>query len=274
MTKKKDTQIVYHLLIEDVDEAIKQYFADLVADDFKIQFTDCRQFKSKINLPSSGAWVKVNYYTMVRCLCPSYFKQVDKMLYVDTDILFLQEGIEQFWNTDLTDYYIAGTEDVIIQYQPVAQVERANLHHQEKYLNCGILLFNYKLIREDGKDKQFEKWCWSWNYDQLKPLWLDQSLINYVLGSKMKYVDYKFDDFSLVTTVMDFNIHKNYLKLHYGYDNPIESVKDAVVLHFTGNCKPWKDLTGQKQIFPYCQVAIVIWNHLHNILKKKTQENK
>ena len=268
-TKQQTTDVTYHLIIEGLDQTVKDYFADLQSDDFKLDFIQLEPFKQKINLPTSGAWVKVNYYTMVRCLCPSYFTEVEKMLYVDTDIVFFQQGIEDFWNTDLTDYYVAGTEDVIIQYQPAAEPQRANLKHPKQYLNCGILLFNYKLIRAEGKDKEFQKWCLNWNYNELKPLWLDQSLINFVLGSKMKYVDYKFDDFSLVTTIMDFEIHKKYLKQKYGYEQPVNSIGDAVVLHFTGNCKPWKDLSKYStKLFPYLPVAQKVWEHLEWNLKK------
>lgn len=271
MTKLEDTTIVYHLLIEDVNQKIKQYFADLEAKDFKIDFIDCRQFQNKIKLPEKAKYLaKVNYYTMVRCLCPSFFKQVDKMLYLDTDLVFLQEGIEELWQTDVEDYYLAGAEDIIVTRYKNCQIELENLKQPERYVNGGVLIFNYKLMRQNKLDQQFAKWCLNWNLDQLQPLYLDQTLMNYLCRGKIKYIDYKFNDISLVTSIYTYPSHIRYLKEKYCYQKPYNSVKDAVILHFLGEAKPWKNFKIEEavKVFPYLNVAITIWKNIQKALKK------
>lgn len=271
MTKQEQTVINYHLLIEDVDCEIKDYFADLVAEDFNIQFVDCRQFEDKIHLPKNGKYyAKVNYYTMVRCLCPSYFKQIDKMLYLDTDLVFLQHGIEQLWQTDIDQYYIAGVEDIIITRYKQCQIELKNLKQPEKYVNGGILLFNYKLIREDKINEKLVDWCMNWKLDQIQPFYLDQTLLNHLCREKIKYVDYKYNDISLVTSIFTFPSHIQYLREKYGYKEPVNSIQNAVILHFLGDAKPWKnfDADKAKNVFPYFIVSQKIWNHLKKVLQK------
>lgn len=271
MTKQEETQIYYHLLIEDVDEAIKEYFSDLLSDDFKIQFTDCRQFEDKIKMPEDVTYyAKVNYYTMIRCLCPSYFTQIDKMLYLDTDIVFLQHGLEDLWNIDIEQYYVAGAQDIIITNYKPCQIELKNLKQPQKYINGGVLLFNYKLIRENGLDKQMAKWCLNWNVNQLQPFYLDQTLINYLCKNRIQYIDYKFNDFSLTTSTYIFSSQQHYLKQKYGYNNPINSINDAVILHFLGELKPWKNYNYEKaqKYYPYVLVSKKIWQHLCAVLKK------
>lgn len=271
MTKQEDTSIVYHLLIEDVDEAIKQYFADLVAEDFKIQFTDCRQFEDKVHLPEDVKYyASVNYYTMVRCFCPGYFKQLDKVLYLDTDILFLQTGIEQLWEEDIEDYYLAGVQDVIITRYKPCQIELKNLNYPQKYVNGGVLLFNFKKMREDKLDQKFAEWCMNWHLDQIQPFYLDQTLLNHLCRGKIKYLDYWFNDISLVTSVYTFNPLKEYLKQKYGYSQPVNSIHDAVLVHFLGEAKPWKKLNVEaaRKYYPYYDASVKVWNHLKSVVEK------
>ena len=271
-TKRNDTTIHYRLIIEGLDDSIKQYFSDLQSNDFKIQFFEAEWFKERIHLPEKGFLCKANYYTMVRCLCPGYFKQLDKVLYLDTDIVLLQGGIEHLWETDITDYYMAGCEDIIITRFDRLQCQRVNSKNRTSYINGGVILFNFKLIRQDKKDIVLANWCQNWNEEQLKPYYLDQTLLNYVLKDKIKYVDYKYNDFSLVTSTVVFKMHQQYLKQKYGYQYPINSINDAVILHFLGECKPWH--VAHPQYYPYTKLAIEVWKQIEKQLRKKNEEGK
>mgnify|MGYP003319475881 CR=1 FL=1 len=87
-TKQNDTIVNYYLIIEDADDEVKKYFLDIVNVDFRIQIIDTSWFKQRINPPQNS------YLYYVRCLFPAYFKGLDKLLYLDTDMVFLQEGVE------------------------------------------------------------------------------------------------------------------------------------------------------------------------------------
>ena len=268
-TKLPDTTIHYRLIIEGVDDSIKQYFSDLQSEDFKIEYFDTEWFKQRINVPTEGLYCSSNYYTMVRCLCPSYFKQLDKVLYLDTDIVLLQRGIEELWETDITDYYMAGCEDIIVTRFERLQCQRVNSKNRTSYINGGVILFNFKLIREAGLDVVLAKWCQNWNYEQLKPYYLDQTLLNYICRDKIKYVDYKFNDISLVTSVVVYKLQQQYLKQKYGYPYPVNSINDAVILHFLGDGKPWREVN--QRVYPYYPVAKQVWKAIQKELKKNEE---
>lgn len=267
LTKQNQTQITYHLILEESKET-GNYFNDLVSEDFKLDIIDLDQFKTKINLPKSGNLAPANIYTMIRCLTPSYFKSIDKMLYVDTDVIFLRDGIEQLWNTNINKFYMAGCEDIIVTKFLKLDFQLKNTKNEEQYINGGVILFNYKKIRKDHLDQKLVQFCNKWNKKELKPYWLDQSLLNYLFRGKIKLLEYKYNDFSLVTSHTIFKSHKQYLKEKYGYEEPIESVNDAVILHFLGGGKPWKNDPKSKQIYRYVKISREIWMKLEEYLKK------
>ena len=266
-TKQADTEVTYHLILEDVEHNIA-YFEDLVSDDFKLEFIQLTPFLDRINLPEFKYQAPANKYTMIRCLTPSYFSSIDKMLYIDTDTVFLQEGVEQLFNTDLTDYYLAGCEDIFISRMNLFTFERQNTKNHYTYINGGVILFNFKKIREDGLDLKLVEMCSNWNLDELKPNWLDQTLMNYVFREKIKLLDYKYNDFSLVTSVTTQPVHSKYLKEKYGYNDMVNSVKDAVILHFLGQMKPWIPRVRQESCFPFSNATRQIWKKIEGTLKK------
>lgn len=269
LTKHKDTVINYNLILEDCQNT-KEWFTDLISQDFQINFIQLTPFLDKINLPEATYYAPANKYTMIRCLTPNYFSSVDKMLYLDTDTVFLQEGIEQLWETNITDYYMAGCEDIIVtKFQPL-QVERKNTKNSTDYINGGVILFNFKKIREDKLDLKLVEMCNNWNLDELEPFYLDQSLLNYLFAGKIKLVDYKYNDFSLVTSYAILPLQIKYLNQKYGYSNVVNSVKDAVVLHFLGDNKPWRDDQKVKNLkcYPFRAAVKEVWKKIEENLKK------
>ena len=266
-TKHKDTVINYNLIVEDAQNQ-KEYFKELISQDFQINFIQLTPFLDRINLPQFKFKAPANKYTMIRCLTPNYFSSVDKMLYLDTDLVFLQEGIEQLWETNIDDYYCAGCEDLFISKINQFKFERENTKNNQTYINGGVILFNYKKIREDKLDLKLNEMCNNWNLDELKPYWLDQTLMNYVFREKIKLLEYKYNDFSLVTSSMTRPTHSQYLKEKYGYNDMVNSVKDAVILHFLGAMKPWKEKIQLESCFPYHAAAREIWKNIEKELKK------
>ena len=274
-TKQPQTIIDYRLIIEEIDDEVKNYFCELASDDFIIKLIELTPFKKYINMPQKGTLCKANYYTMVRCLCPAYFTWLDKALYLDTDLLFLQSGVEDLWNTNIDQYYMAGVEDIMINKHPNMQVEKLNCK-SNTYINGGVMLLNLKKIRQDGLDQQLVDYCMDWKTDQLKPYYLDQSVFNYLFKDKTKLLDFKFNNYSLVLTSTVYGCVKEDLWKKYYYADPINSIQNAVILHFLGDLKPFgKTIHRLKPICVYYEAVLKIWQHLQKQLGKKgtTHEN-
>lgn len=261
-TKQDDTIINYRLVMDVVDDKVKQYFKQLQSDDFTIQYIDANWFKQRINPPHR------NYFYYIRLLFPTYFKDVDKLLYLDTDLVFLQKGIEQLWNTDITNYSVAAVVDIPVNKARVLTFELRQTKAKE-YFNSGVLLMNLKRIRQKKLDIELTTWCLAWNTTILNPLIMDQTLLNYLFRDEVKYLDYKFNDYSLMVSNGVHNCCRDYLKQKYGYQQLPHSVKNAIVLHFLGQLKPWQNDPKREGMFPYMKVAQQIWKNIKQELGKK-----
>lgn len=260
-TKQDDTVVNYYLFVEDVDDEVKQYFKDLISADFRIQIEDTSWFKERINSPYR------TYLYYVRCLFPSYFTWLDKILYLDTDIVFLQNGVEQLWETNVDNYSLGAVSDITVNYfKPLAKIEKDPTKTKD-YFNSGVLLMNLKRIREANKHKQLQKWMLKWNLKELKPSTMDQTLLNYIFREdEVNYLDYKYNDYSLVITKTVYSVFKQKLNK---YSEPIQSVKDAIILHFLGELKPWrKDFNNVKHISSYPKQLEEVWKEIEKNLKK------
>lgn len=80
-----------------------------------------------------------SYMCLMRAAYPKLFPQHKKVLSLDIDTIVLDD-IEGLWNTDLSDYYIAG----------VHEKDKA----QSDYINFGVVLMNLELLRKEEVDEQ------------------------------------------------------------------------------------------------------------------------
>ncbi len=156
--------------------------------------------------------------------------------------------LSDFYNQDLTGYYLAGVHD----YGMVANINSGeeiatdnnkklftkeyfnnflnwNIEEMKKYFNSGMMLMNLKLMREENIEEKI--------YASLKEktfAFPDQDCINYVCHAKVKILEPKY----------------NYMVLHDNtWDNLSDEVKNSLlkykqekeiplIVHFLK--KPWR----------------------------------
>ena len=251
--KKQDTGILYYLFVQFTSEYdenyCEEYFKPLYSNDFMVVFTDLDIFEKEVNTRER----KQLYYA--KCLFPSHFS--DRILFLDVDMVFVNKGIEELWNTDLDDYYVGACIDPTWQFCPEYR-DKENTG-TTTYFNAGMLLFNITKIREDKKDKELSKWCLNWNYNELKYICYDQTLLNYVLKDKVKILDFKYNNSLLATQGIAQKAYLKYLK-DSGYSQPFNSIYSAVILHFCGANKPWGKYLIKNEIdYPYKKEAMELW---------------
>ena len=112
--KQPDTEIVYHVFIpyqglQDHDY-YKCFFESLEEATFHIDIRDMMPEVKKLgNLEPP-----LIFY--IRCLLPGIFKELDRLFYLDADVLCYNPGIEDYWTMDLTNCYAAVAPDPAICY--------------------------------------------------------------------------------------------------------------------------------------------------------------
>ena len=83
------------------------------------------------------------YMCMIRSAFPEIFKQYDRILSLDIDIV-INDNVSDLWDYDLSDYYRAG----------VPERQRQKSSADPLYINFGVVLMNLKKLREDDMPKK------------------------------------------------------------------------------------------------------------------------
>ena len=130
------SKIKYHVAIVDDIRRTKEYFNAF--DKNKIEFIDVPNFfKDKYDKKL------VNAYN-TRLLVAEIFPSMDKILYLDSDILVFKD-LSELYHTDLTNNYAAAVLDLAQSAEA-----RNPVLGTKSYFNAGVVLFNLKKMRQDN----------------------------------------------------------------------------------------------------------------------------
>ena len=161
----------------------------------------------------------LNKAIYMRFLAPFLKPNLDKILYIDTDTIILQD-IEALYKTDLQDFPLGAIwEEYGENRYNQEYKKRLNLSRDHKYFNAGVLLINADRWR---KMDIFNQVC---NIEREKSdvlTMLDQDILNIIFDNNYK------------TLAREFNwINQNY----DFFGQPKEPI---VIRHFNGTVKPWQ----------------------------------
>jgi lipopolysaccharide biosynthesis glycosyltransferase len=111
-----------------------------------------------------------------RTFLPELLPGVDKILYLDADVLAV-DSVQPLWETELADRYVAAVTNV---WEPwnLGYVESLNL--ARPYFNSGVLLMNLELLRHEGKTAEVVAYALAQGHLP----WGDQDALNVVLGAR------------------------------------------------------------------------------------------
>lgn len=165
-----------------------------------------------------------------RLFIPKLLPQIEKCLYIDSDVLVFGD-IAELFQIDVSDYYVAGVKDYHI-ISNNKEVHRRILGRNDisNYINAGVLLLNLDAIRRDKID---EKWI----ADMSKTnMYEDQDVINRSCYKGIKIINPKYNMFHYY--VDEENDVNGILYLEkFGVQMPKE---DICVVHLGGPFKPWE----------------------------------
>lgn len=120
-----------------------------------------------------------------RLLIPKLFPELDRALYVDCDILCL-DNIDELYNSDFENNYFMATKG---HNYSIKQAQEMGLPY---YINSGMLMFNIPLM---NKENYFQQILDNWR-DSLGKLEIysaDEAIINWVFHNKIKLVNEKWN---------------------------------------------------------------------------------
>ncbi|WP_330847969.1 glycosyltransferase family 8 protein, partial [Streptococcus suis] len=90
----------------------------------------------------------ISLETYFRILLPSQLPELDRILYLDCDIL-VKGSLNPLWESDLTHHYLAGVNELDMLHDNSDYRQKIGFTPQDIYVNAGVLLFNLELMRQD-----------------------------------------------------------------------------------------------------------------------------
>lgn len=163
---------------------------------------------------------------LYRVLIPELLGNVDKVIYIDCDLLFMRD-IADLWGINLGDHALGAVEDPwgaknnLIIARPYNKI----------YFNSGVLLMNLKKFRARGYTRKILSFLED-NNGRLPTL--DQDALNAVVGDDSMIIPLKWNVISRAFEKKDVYLYRMYAK-----GEIISALKAPGIIHFTGKNKPW-----------------------------------
>lgn len=203
----------FYILASDLSDISKENFK-ILAKQYSINiiiYEIDASFFAK--LPTRTAFPIPTYF---RFIFPLILKDLNKIFYIDADIICLNNA-EKLFNVDFEDNIIAAVPDT----KETSEDRNKDLElFNHIYFNAGVLAVN---VQKWNNFNIFNKLIDNLLEKPEKFYMLDQDALNLILTNKVKYLPRKFNWFN---GFYKWNV------------NSIDS-KEIILLHFTSSPKPW-----------------------------------
>lgn len=199
-----------------------------------------------LNIPNQFSYIPTHHQhvskaAMLKFALPRLFPNLDKLLYVDGDMLFFSD-LTPLYNTNLSRNYAAVVPDMAAEI---------NGHHHTKlglkhYFNSGMMLLNLKKMRLDNlTDTLIQN-----KLNDSNQHFMDQDTLNKTFKEKVIYVSPKWN-------FMPRNLNFDLKEIALFYGLTLKEVSDIYknynIWHLTNKQKPWNfpDAIGFKIWWKY-----------------------
>lgn len=217
---KRDYRAI--VLYKDLAEENRSRISTLATPNFKIEFVPMEGSFECIQDRMSNR-LRCDYFTLTiyfRLFIPEMFKELDKAVYIDSDVVITGD-IAELYDTDIGENYIGACQDKSVAEVPplVNYMENAVGIKKDKYINSGVLLMNLKKLREVQLGKHFLNLLTTYHFDCIAP---DQDYLNAICADKIYYLDECWDAMpndSKPPLEKPMIVHYNLFSKPWCYDN-------------------------------------------------------
>ena len=216
-----------------------------------------------------------NVMTYARFLLPSMLPNLDKVIYLDCDLVVCKD-LKSLWETDVNDIAVAMAPD--LWYQDKETLGRLGISNN--YLNSGVIVMNLDYWRKHDVQNRLLAYIIDKGNELI---YNDQDALNVILNDERRQLSARYN-------VTPYYFHRN---LDNYPEEMHEEIREArinpVVFHYLGPTKPWSlgcYLPGKELFIKYQKASG--WRHftiqkhalkrivysLFPIVKKKGWEDK
>ena len=210
--------VVFHLLLPQDFDLTKSSIIESLKNKYevKINYYLIPNFFNAL-----GKWGQT-YTIYFKMFLPMMFSDLDRIIYLDSDVLVLKDLLEMY-NLPFNDNYILGypSHDAKYIYYLADKVKA--------YINGGVLLFNIKKIRNDNKDIELIQYVFDKN-EYL--LFLEQDAMNVVFIPKIGILPLKYGVMLYNIKIYDHKL-KNRIRVDIDRKELKNAINDPSIIHFS-----------------------------------------
>ena len=240
------------VLNTDISRENKNKISKYKRENISIEFVDLNYYirKVKDKLYTRDYYSKTTYF---RLFIPNLYPQYDKVLYLDSDIVILDD-IAKLYDTDLGDDLVAGAPDDVIQFHPVFQTyaeKVVGVADYHRYFNAGVLLMNLHQLRRFKFQEKFV-----YLLDKIKfSVAQDQDYLNRLCKGRVKLVDRVWNRMPI--------------------EDPKIRTEDVKLVHYNLAFKPWhfEDILYKEFFWMYAQET-EYFDQIQDIRESYTEEER
>lgn len=174
----------------------------------------------KVELPTRIHYTK-DIYT--RLWVSDFFPEsVNRVIYLDSDMIVVGD-IAELWQTEMSGMMIAA-----VDIPSSTRNQTLGIDDTYNYFNSGVLLFDLYMWR---RQKAFAKIISYINANPDKLIDPDQDALNACFFKQRCVLDLEWNVIAPFTWIDN--------ELHYSLEQCVEIVRNAKIVHFNGQSKPW-----------------------------------
>lgn len=231
------------------DDADRLRFCVRNRPNIKIRFFNPERLFESYNLYESATITKETYY---RLIIPEYFPYYDKALYLDSDMIVLDD-VAKLYDTEIGDNLIAGAVDLChagnvngFDADMRKYYEQFRFKNIYGLINAGVLILNTAALRREFSTTYLLDFA---NQGQFR--FQDQDLLNILCEDRIFYLDARWNFFA--DPDQSYRGYSRSFAPKPYLDGYQKAKKDIRILHFAGNEKPW--------FHPDYEYAFYFWNY-------------
>ena len=161
----------------------------------KINIIPFEKLCSRLKINNLGRHIETVYSKLFF----SQIKEVDKMLYIDSDTI-INDSLDTLWKIDISDNLIAGVETFTINAK-----KELGLDIKDKFINDGVVLLNLEQFRKQNIEDEFIKKIADFNGN---PPILSEGIINLVCKGKILSLHPKYNLLSGFLNTKNISLQK------------------------------------------------------------------
>lgn len=200
-------KLVFYILDGGIDDLNREKI------NYLKKIKDCEINFIKINNAMFADYMEIKTHeyitipTYYRLKLPSLLLEVDRVIYLDCDVI-VNSSLAELFETEMGEAVVAGVKDLN------KRITRDN----PSYVNAGVLVFDIKNMRNQNVEQEFLEWT-RLHKDSIRVG--DQEIINEVLRGRIKLVD------------DEWNVQSS------NFINRSSYTKHPRIIHFVAKQKPW-----------------------------------